>query len=292
MVKREILRLIEEKLGYEFKLEELPPNLRAKIRKLEEERDIILRESLLYEEYKRRVIDGMQEHQRRISEFYDKKIEEAQRRMPHFDTEGWVLGGSFVMLCVGIINLLLDYYLYGNPISITKIMTTGLLWATVVPILLILATLLIILWKIANETRIEKEIMNLKKEKEEALRRGVEEYNLRVLPELESDLHAQEQKVKLLQEKFERDLSQLCSEIDSTLGIVFQGRMDFGLLRSIMRSRGIVIERIECPYCGASINLPETGHVTQCPYCGRNVYVADVFKELEKRFQRTGTMLY
>ena len=74
MVKREILRLIEEKLGYEFKLEELPPNLRAKIRKLEEERDIILRESLLYEEYKRRVIDGMQEHQRRISEFYDKKL--------------------------------------------------------------------------------------------------------------------------------------------------------------------------------------------------------------------------
>jgi DNA-directed RNA polymerase subunit RPC12/RpoP len=129
-----------------------------------------------------------------------------------------------------------------------------------------------------------KEMANLEKEKEEALRHGTNEYNSKVLPELEARVHAQEQKVKPLREKFERDLSQLCSEINSTLSIVFQGRMDFGLLRSIMRSRGIVIERIECPYCGGSINLPETGHVTQCSYCGRKVYVADVFKELEKRF--------
>jgi predicted RNA-binding Zn-ribbon protein involved in translation (DUF1610 family) len=43
-----------------------------------------------------------------------------------------------------------------------------------------------------------------------------------------------------------------------------------------------MIERIECPYCGRSLSLPETGHVTKCPYCGRDVYVVDIFKELER----------
>jgi len=278
----EIKRLIEEKLGYKFKLEELPPHLRAKIRELEEERNTILRESHLYQEYKREVENGIQEHLRKIYQLYDKEIVEARSRMPDFNTEKLWLGTSFAALCLGVITLLLDHYLYGNPISMTRIMTTGVFWFTVVPFLVILALLASILWKIEIRARIKKEIMNLKEKKEEALRQATEEYDSKILPKLEAHLHTQEQKVKLLQEKFERDLSRLCSEINLTLSIIFKGRMDFGLLRSIMKSKGIIIERIDCPYCGASVNLPETGHVTQCSYCGRNVYVADVFRELEK----------
>jgi ribosomal protein S27AE len=277
MSKREIQMLLEEKLGYEFKLQELPPHLRAKIRELEEERNILRREEYLYEDYKREAESGLQRYLRGISESYDKKIEEAQGHMSHID---WVpLGSSFLLLCFGVIVVWIVTAAYGAPPGITFL----LIWF-IGPFLFFLSALLYTLWRIANRATIKRKIANLKEEKEEALRHGTNEYNSKFLPELEVRVHAQEQKYRLLQEKFERDLSQLCSEINSTLSIVFQGRMDFGLLRSIMKNRGIVIERIECPYCGGSINLPETGHVTKCPYCGRNVYVADVFKELEKRF--------
>jgi len=55
--------------------------------------------------------------------------------------------------------------------------------------------------------------MSLKKEKEDALKRERNEYNLKVLPELEARVRDRERKVKLLRERFEEDLSQLCSEI-------------------------------------------------------------------------------
>jgi hypothetical protein len=274
-----IKRLIEERLGYKFKLEEIPPNLRAKIGELEEERNTLQREKYLYENYRREAENGLQKHLRGISEPYDKKISEAHSYLRSENPDWEFFVGSFLWFCFGIFVLWVVSAAYGAPPHVSFLIVWFLAW-----FLPFLGSLLHILWKLAKRDMIKEEMANLEKEREEALRRGMDEYRLKVLPELERLVQAQERRVELLEEKFERDLSQLCSEINLTLGIIFQGRMDFGLLRSIMKSRGIVIEKIECPYCGGPMRLPETGHVTKCPYCSRDVYVADIFKELERRF--------
>jgi hypothetical protein len=275
----DIKELIEAYLGYRFKLEELPPHLRAKIRKLEEEYNILKREKYLYEGYKREAEANLQEHLRKISELYDKKISEAYSRLNMKKPEWGLLIGSFLWLCFGIFVVWVVTVGYGAPPGPT--FTFIWFWG---PFLFFLGCLLHTILKLIERSGIKGEIEDLKKEKEEALRRGTDEYRLKVLPELEARVQAQERRVELLEKEFWRNLSQLCSEINLTLSIVFQGRMDFGLLHSIIKSRGIVIEKIECPYCGGLLNLPETGHVTKCPYCGRDVYVADIFKELERRF--------
>jgi Na+-transporting methylmalonyl-CoA/oxaloacetate decarboxylase gamma subunit len=280
-----IQKLIEARVGYKFKLEELPPHLRKKIRDLEYEYATLQSEVRLYEYYKSDVENGLQKCLIQISEPYDEKISKYNSRLvdERPNEEHWkYLIYSFLWLCLGVLGIVNVYNYVSQYHQYQHLITFTLIFGFVIFFLPFLIVLAYILWRIQKVNVIKRKIADLEKEKEEALNRATDEYNSKVLPELEARVQAQEQKVKLLQEKFETELSQLCQEINSTLSIFFERRMDVDLLRSIMKSRGIVIEKIECPYCGGLMHLPETGHVTECPYCGRDVYVVDIFKKLEK----------
>jgi len=53
---------------------------------------------------------------------------------------------------------------------------------------------------------------------------------------------------------------------------------DFSFLKSVMQKGGIILQAISCPFCGASVPLPETGKVFKCNYCNKDIYVVDVFR--------------
>jgi len=57
---------------------------------------------------------------------------------------------------------------------------------------------------------------------------------------------------------------------------------DFSFLKSIMEKGGIVLQTISCPFCGASVPIPETGNVFKCNYCNKDIYATDVFKKIKE----------
>ena len=57
---------------------------------------------------------------------------------------------------------------------------------------------------------------------------------------------------------------------------------DFSFLKSVMEKGRIVLQVISCPFCGASVPIPETGKVFKCNYCKKDIYAVDVFKKIKE----------
>lgn len=144
--------------------------------------------------------------------------------------------------------------------------------------------------KVKNEIeRLEDEARRVENERIAALSNWEREY-AKLREQLLRELDAKREELSRLEEEFSRDLRQTALEIDSALNAIFQARMDFPLLRSILESRGLIIEKIACPNCGGNIELPESGHVVKCPYCNQNIYAVDVLKEIIGTYtRRSGT---
>jgi hypothetical protein len=75
-----VKRLIEEKLGYSFKPEELPSQLKVKLIELENELDNLHREEYSYERLKKELENSLEKRLAIISEQYDEKSERLSAR--------------------------------------------------------------------------------------------------------------------------------------------------------------------------------------------------------------------
>ena len=58
--------------------------------------------------------------------------------------------------------------------------------------------------------------------------------------------------------------------------------VDFSFLRDYMERGGIIVQKISCAHCGASMPLPEKGDTVNCPYCKTPHKVQDVFERVKQ----------
>lgn len=56
---------------------------------------------------------------------------------------------------------------------------------------------------------------------------------------------------------------------------------DFTELVKLVALTGLIVTTVKCPYCGGSINLPDSGDTTKCPYCGSIIKAVDLYKLLK-----------
>jgi hypothetical protein len=58
--------------------------------------------------------------------------------------------------------------------------------------------------------------------------------------------------------------------------------VDFSFLKDYMQKGGMVVQKISCANCGASMHLPERGNAVDCPYCKTTYQVQDVFERIKQ----------
>ncbi|MEM2021921.1 MAG: hypothetical protein QXP80_06825 [Zestosphaera sp.] len=277
----EIKRMIEEKLGYSFKLWELPPSLRAKINDLA--KDLYALDKMEREYYTRRsdLEDYMRKRKEEVERRYDQEIRDCEAEIEKLRLSK-IVGSAFGSLLVFIIIFIPISLVVLAGVTSGRPTETQAIIAFVIP--LTLGLILFIGDTVSNvnkRRRYERKVKELKNRKIDDLSTLEREYS-ELRERQDVILERVRREIDSLEQKFKADLSQVSLEVDSALNAIFQTKMDF----SFLRSKGLIIEKIACPHCGGEIKLPESGHVTQCRYCGRSVYAVDVFKEL-KRGKRT-----
>jgi len=57
--------------------------------------------------------------------------------------------------------------------------------------------------------------------------------------------------------------------------------IDFAQLAKRFGDKGLMLQVIECPYCGGKIDVPQAGNFVQCKYCGKSVYAIDIFEKFK-----------
>jgi ribosomal protein S27E len=62
-------------------------------------------------------------------------------------------------------------------------------------------------------------------------------------------------------------------------------KADFVRILKLAQETGLVIEKIKCPSCGASIMISESGSSIKCPYCGENIQATDYLEKLKALFK-------
>ena len=56
---------------------------------------------------------------------------------------------------------------------------------------------------------------------------------------------------------------------------------DFSFLKDIIGQKGVILEPLKCPVCGAPLDLPDEGNILICPYCGTKIKAVDVFDKIK-----------
>ena len=90
--------------------------------------------------------------------------------------------------------------------------------------------------------------------------------------ELEADIHSLSKLV------FDELSDTHKAKLRPTLRHVF---VDFAEILKAIKGKGILLESIECPHCGAPLTLPKTGKSIQCSHCNRTVLALDLFDKLK-----------
>ena len=290
-----IVEMLESRLGYNFAVRELPPSLRARLKSLE--RDLgSLRAKSSGHEFEITSLDRQKkaEEENILNKYYAelRKVEYQKSELTK-----WRSADTFFQI-IGVVAALFIIIIAFIPVMIAYMY--GLDYGVVLVISFILGGLLLISPFIVpirirqtiqhrKDKRAEEEVQGKRNEIENQQNHDTNILNARydgLRRQQSAVLEAKKTEIESLKKKFETDLNQTASEIDSALNVIFQARMDFGLLRTIIRNRGVIIEKILCPFCGGKIELPETGHVTKCEYCDRDVYAVDLFRELDSSRER------
>jgi len=60
-----------------------------------------------------------------------------------------------------------------------------------------------------------------------------------------------------------------------------QINIDFASIIQNAKGKGIILEKVECPYCNSSIKIPKTGEQFSCEYCGRMIHATNLFDKLK-----------
>lgn len=58
--------------------------------------------------------------------------------------------------------------------------------------------------------------------------------------------------------------------------------LDFSFLKDYMEKGGMMVQKISCANCGASMHLPEKGNTVDCPYCKTTHRVEDIFERVKQ----------
>jgi len=57
--------------------------------------------------------------------------------------------------------------------------------------------------------------------------------------------------------------------------------LDFSFLKTLMEKGGLTMQVLKCPECGAAVDFPKSGNVTECSHCGREIYAQDIFEKVK-----------
>jgi ribosomal protein S27AE len=57
--------------------------------------------------------------------------------------------------------------------------------------------------------------------------------------------------------------------------------LDFTFLKGYIKDGGLVLQKVQCPACGAPIELPDSGQTIKCGHCGGTVYAQDIFEKVK-----------
>jgi len=66
--------------------------------------------------------------------------------------------------------------------------------------------------------------------------------------------------------------------------------VDFSFLKSVMQKGGVILQTIVCPFCGASVQTPDTGNVFKCSYCRKDIYALDVFQKIRELIRESANL--
>ncbi len=74
------------------------------------------------------------------------------------------------------------------------------------------------------------------------------------------------------------------SIVDSILTLRIKERLrtemssyrDFSWLSSLIERGGVMVTSVNCPSCGAGLDIPRNGVYAKCTFCGRTAHVAEV----------------
>lgn len=67
----------------------------------------------------------------------------------------------------------------------------------------------------------------------------------------------------------------------SQRSIQYQVTIDFASLFSKLKTKGVVLESLECPSCKGKLQYPKSGNIVTCKYCGSNVTAIDLFEKFK-----------
>ena len=62
-------------------------------------------------------------------------------------------------------------------------------------------------------------------------------------------------------------------------------KVDFVRILKLAKETGLVIEKIKCPSCGASVMISKSRSFIQCAYCGENIQATDYLEKLKGFFK-------
>ena len=61
---------------------------------------------------------------------------------------------------------------------------------------------------------------------------------------------------------------------------VIEVKVDFAEIMKAAQGKGVIIDRVKCPSCGAVVALPPSGQVARCSYCGSEITATSVFDKM------------
>jgi hypothetical protein len=105
-----------------------------------------------------------------------------------------------------------------------------------------------------------------------------------------SGLAGKKGEVESLWSAIEDRVDELAKEVESELSAVQEAKLkptvrhvviDFARIIQAARGKGIILDKVECPHCGAAIEIPASGQQFKCKYCGKIVYATSVFDKLK-----------
>ena len=86
-------------------------------------------------------------------------------------------------------------------------------------------------------------------------------------------------------EKFEQEYEKVLKEIIEKLEKTKKDKptiiIEFSSIRDFIKEKGIVLQPLKCPVCGAPLDIPNEGNIIICPYCGSTIKALDVFEKIK-----------
>lgn len=85
------------------------------------------------------------------------------------------------------------------------------------------------------------------------------------------------------------DVDQLSKVVLADLSSVYEARVrptvkhfavDFATIIKVAKGGGLILDKVECPYCRAAVDLPDSGVSFKCPYCGKTIRAINIFDKL------------